>query len=241
MFETADEVLHHDDRGVHEQPEIERSEAHEIRRDAELLHRQGGEEQRQRNDGRHDERRADVAKEEQQHERHEQAALSEVGEDGARGLVDDGALAVERADRHAGGQQWLDVRQASLDASNDLSAVGPFEHDDLARERFATAVARHGAFARHGADGHRGDVAYEDRRAVCSRLEHDAGDVGLVRDTADAPNREALAASFDVPGAEVAVVRGQRAGDIVKASAHTRSDDSDRCRHGTAAPCRPRC
>ncbi len=78
VFETPDEVLHHDDGRVDKESEVERAEAHQIRRDAELLHGQGGKQQRQRDHGRRDERRADVAQEQEEDQGHEQSALRKV-------------------------------------------------------------------------------------------------------------------------------------------------------------------
>jgi hypothetical protein len=50
MFEAADKVFDHDDRGIHDQSEIERAQAHQIGRDAESLHRDERHQQRQRDD-----------------------------------------------------------------------------------------------------------------------------------------------------------------------------------------------
>ena len=74
-LQASHEVLHHDDRGVDEQAEVERAETHEIGGHADLPHRQNGEQQRQRDDGRGDQRRSDVPQEQEQDQRDEQAAF----------------------------------------------------------------------------------------------------------------------------------------------------------------------
>ena len=60
-----------------------------------------------------DQRGADVAQEEEQHDDDQQRALDQVAPYRRRGAVDDVGLIVERHHRHAGRQRSLDLRRCA--------------------------------------------------------------------------------------------------------------------------------
>ena len=141
MTQPSHEILDHHYRRIHDQPEVECAEAHEVGRVAESLHQEKSEEQRERDDGRRDQRRAQVAQEEEQDERDQHASLDEVAEHCARGAVHHLTLVVERLDGDALRHQRLDLPDALLHAPDDLLAIRPLQHHDHSRQCFAPPVA----------------------------------------------------------------------------------------------------
>src|ERR1700694_3861245 len=93
--------------GIDDEAEIERAEAHEIRGQSKLLHRDERGEQSERNDRRRQQRGAQIPKEQEENRDDEQRAFGEVPEDGVRRSRDDLALVIEGANPDAFGEQRL--------------------------------------------------------------------------------------------------------------------------------------
>ena len=210
VAQPAHEILHHHHRRIDDEAEVERAKAHQVRRHAESLHRHEGEEQRQRDHGGRDQRRADVSQEEKQHEHDEQPALEQVLEHRPRRAVHDVALVVERADRHTARKQWLNHDEARLDQVNDFLSVRSLEHHDHPRERFPPRIAGDGSFARHRSHAHGRHVAHVHRCSPGTGAHDDVADVRGVGEPPEATHGQALSPRLDVAGAEVAVIRLQR-------------------------------
>ena len=94
-FEPRDHVLDHHDRAVHDHPEVDGAEAHEVGREPELAHPDEGEQHRERDHARHDERAADLAEQQQEHGDDEEAAFEEVRLHRVRRPPDEVGLVVE--------------------------------------------------------------------------------------------------------------------------------------------------
>ena len=77
-----DDIFDDDDGRVDEKAEINGAEAHEIGGDAEILHADGRVHHRQRNGERDDERRADVAENQEQDDDDQRSAFCEIRGDG---------------------------------------------------------------------------------------------------------------------------------------------------------------
>ena len=65
FMETADAVVHHDHDAVHNDAEVQSAQAHEVSRDARLLHYDEGGEKRQRDGEGRDERGPQVPQEQE--------------------------------------------------------------------------------------------------------------------------------------------------------------------------------
>ncbi len=197
-LQSAHEVLDHHDRRVDEQAEVERSEAHQIRRHAELLHHDEHNEQRQRNDRRRQQGRAEDCEEHEQNQDHERAAFEQVLEYRPRGPIDDLTLVVKRADRDTGRQQCPDLAKTLLDKAHDVASVGAFQHDDHAGHRLSVAITRHGALARHRPRLNVRDVPDVHGRAARASRDHHIGDVRGVSEATEPADAEALASMLQI-------------------------------------------
>ena len=96
-------VFRHHDGAVDDRAEVDRAQAHQVDRDAEQIHPDEAEQQRQRNGERDHQRRTPVAKEDQQDHDHKHGGFDQVAADGRRGRVDHVGLVVEGNDLRACG------------------------------------------------------------------------------------------------------------------------------------------
>ena len=208
--QSPDKVLHHHHRRIDQETEVERPQAHEVGRIAEALHEHEGEEHRQWDDRRDNQRCANIPEEEEEDERDEEPALEQVPEDGACRPVYDGALVVELGDGYPLRQQRSDIFEARFDARHDVLAVCPLEHHDHAGERFAPTVARYRPLAWLSTYADRRHISHVDRRASVAGGDHDVADVGGVAEPAQSAHGEAFAAVLDVPRTEIPVIGGER-------------------------------
>ena len=93
LGQAAQAVLDDDDRAVDDQPEVDRAEAHQVAADPALHHAGRGQQHRERDHERRDQRRAEVAEQQEQHDDDEERALGEVRRDGRdRGVDQLGAV-----------------------------------------------------------------------------------------------------------------------------------------------------
>ena len=204
---APDKVLHHHDGAIDQQTEIDRTERHEVGRDAEQAHADEADEHRQWDDGRDDEGGPHVAQEEEQHDDDEEAAFDEVPRQRGGGAIDDVTLVIELLEAHALRQRVGNLGHARADAVGHLEGVFALQHDDHAGHDLALSVARHRAVARHRRHGDGGDVAEQDG-AACGRLQHDALEIGQPGQQAHAAHRVAFGLVFDEPAAERLVAVG---------------------------------
>ena len=219
VAEPAHEVLHHHHRGIHDQSEVQRAQAHEVGGVPESLHQHEGEQEGQRNHRRDDQRRAQVAEKHEQDEGDEQSAFDEVPEDGVRRSIHHLALVVERSHDDALRQQRLDVLEARLHQAHDFLAVRTLEHHDHAGEGLASAIVRHGPFTRHGADRHLRDVPDVHGHATGPRAHDDVADVGGITEAPESAHREPFTLGLDVARTEVVVIGVECALEIAQRDA----------------------
>ena len=184
-------VVDHHDRRVDEFANRQRDarKRHDVRRHAEVVHRdeRGDDGDRQRDD--RDERRAHVEEEHEDHQRHDDDFLHERVAQGHDRVADEPRSVVGGHDAHAGRKRLLDVGEPLLDAVDHAEGVLAEPHHDDAADDLALAVevgrpaAQVGAHAdardvldaqrrpaRVGADGNRLDVG--DRLQVAASPHH---------------------------------------------------------------------
>ena len=206
-------VVDHDYRAVDDHSEIHRAQAHQVGAHAEQPHSQKGRQQRQRNHRRHQQRGAELAQRQQQHQHDQRAALDQVVANRADRSVDHLGLVIERNQLHALRQRQLQPLDGRLHALDHRLRVLALEHDDHAGERFALAAARDGALPRNRPDADLRHVVHVHRRTALGG-QHDVADLGLAGRPAQTPDRVLLGAMFHEPGPEVGVVLPQTLKDV---------------------------
>jgi hypothetical protein len=107
--EAAQRILDDDDRAIDDQPEIERAQAHQIARDAEPVHARCRHQHGDRDDRGGDERRADIAEQQEQHDDDEQRAFDQVLLDRRDGRIDQLGAVIDRLGEHVGRQRLVDL------------------------------------------------------------------------------------------------------------------------------------
>ena len=88
MADVADAVFDHDDRAIDDHAEVDGAQAEQAGRNAEPEHAAEGEQHRKRNRQGHDQRRAQIAEEGEQHGDDEQAAFEQVFRDRVDHVID---------------------------------------------------------------------------------------------------------------------------------------------------------
>ena len=205
-------VFHHDHGAVDHEPEIDRPEAHQARRDAGGPHEIGGKQHRQRNRQRHDQAGADISQQEEQHADHEQAAFGQIVEHGVERPGDQVRPVVENVEFDPGGQGRADRVQPLLRRRHHPPAVFTADHHHHSCDHLAAAVPRGGALPHQGRDQDIADVADEHGDAPGrTPYDHLLDGVGVRQQ--GLPADEPLLAVFDdvaAAGADVVAFEGRQ-------------------------------
>ena len=157
--------LDDDDGAVHNQPEVDRPQAHQVTGDAEQVHQRHGEHHRQRDHRGHDQPTSQISQKQHQHEHHDQGPFGQIRHDGFDGIVDELFPVEKRADDHAFRQGRPDLFDAILHRRNDFRRIRSLEHHDDARDDFPFAVARRRPVANAVTQLHGRNIADKQRRS----------------------------------------------------------------------------
>ena len=215
--QSAQAVLHDDHRAVHDQPEVERAQAHQVGRGARLHHAGEGHQHGQWNHRRGQQRGADVAEQRKQHHHDQQRAFEQVLLHRGQGLVDQRGAVVDHIDGDARRQAAPGLVELFGDLLRHRAAVLADQHEHRAQHHFL-AVLRGRAGAQLGADAKLRHVADPHRRAAALR-NHDTAQIGQRGRLSGHAQQLLLAVALDVTGATVGIVGPHRAGHVVEADA----------------------
>ena len=210
-------VLHDHHRAVDDDAEVQRPQAHQVGADLVADHAGEGEQHRQRDHQRGDERRADVAEKQEQDRDHQQGALDQILLDGIDRLVHQNCAVVDRLGHYAFGQSAVDLFQALGDGLGDRAAVLADQHEHRAEHHLAAILGR-GAGAQFLADADFGHIADADRDALLT-ADDDVADVFDSGDLTWCANQILLAALFDIASADVGIVALDRADQVLQCQA----------------------
>ena len=149
-------VLHHDDRGIDHQAEIDRADRQQIRRFAAQHHEPDGEGQGERYGHGHDDGAADIAEKCPLQEKNQHYARDHVVQHGAGRDVNQIAAVVDTLDADAGRQDpaAVDLVHLRFDALDRRDAFRAAAHEHDALDDVVDIVVARYAQARHIADGH---------------------------------------------------------------------------------------
>ena len=159
-----EDVLRHDDGGVHEQADSNRkaAERHRVDAHARRFEQRSGQGNRQGHRQRDDQRRAQIAQQRKQHDHHECRSKQHRAPEAAERLRHQGGLVVHDPKRHSLGQRLPDIFNGTANASRDRDGVRAKLFDDARADHFAFE-----AMCNAAPDGRRlahiGHIAEEDR------------------------------------------------------------------------------
>ena len=202
----GDDALDHDDRAVHDDPEVDGAEGHEVARQSERVHQDEREEHREWDGRGHDQPAAEAPQQEQQHEDDEHAALEQVLGDRQDGPIDELGSVVERVDRDPLGQGLLDLQDLGVHLLGDRARVRAQEHHHDPDDRLPATVARDGSLSDHRGELHAPEVLEVDRIAQCVPADDDLLEVLELVDQRLSADEVLLPRVGDVAAAHVAVV-----------------------------------
>ena len=160
-------VLDDDNRTIDDQTEIERAETHQIGRHPPLHHAGQRHQHRERNDCGGNQRRADIAEQQEQHDDYQHRTLDQVLFDCADGPVDKFGPIIKRLGNHARRQRRLDLPQPLRRCLRHHARIFPGEHEYCAEHDFL-AVLGGCAGAQFRPDHNLGHIADADRHTAAS-------------------------------------------------------------------------
>ena len=115
------DVLHHDNRAVDDEAEVNCAETHEISRYTHPIHPDEGREHRQRDDYGDDQASPDIAQEEEKQYRDHDRAFGKIVRDSADRALDEIGAVIVRNHLHPSRQIALDLRKLGFDSGDDGS------------------------------------------------------------------------------------------------------------------------
>ena len=217
VAESPDAVLHDDNRAIHDEAEVERSEAHQVAADFRADHSRDGEQHGKRNDERRDKRGAQIAEQEKQNRHHQHRAFKEINLHRLDGRVDEIGAVIDGAGDDSLWQRLVDLRHLRVDALGNRAAVFADEHEDRSQHGFASVLRRR-AVAEFFAEENIRDIIHVDGNAIAI-ADDDFLNVRNARDLAGAADEILLTVPFDVTRADAGVVVGQRRHQIAEGQA----------------------
>ncbi len=173
--QAADGVLDDHHRAVDDNAEVQRAEAHQVGADFVGEHAGEGEQHRQGNHHRGDQRRPDIAQEQKQHRDHQQRPLKEVLLHRGNGFFDEVGTVVDRHRHHAFGQRAVDVFELFRHGLDTLRLFSPININTVPSTT-SRPFSVGGASAQFTADLDLGHITHANRRAVADG-DDDIGDV----------------------------------------------------------------
>ena len=212
LAEPAHAVLDDDDGAVDDDAEIERAQAQQIAADAPFDHARDGEQHRQRNDTRRDQRGTDVSQEHEQDDDDQERADHEVVADGADRGVDQRGAIVDGLGNHSGREGPVHLLHLRRDTLRHDPAVLAHQHQDGAEHHFLAVFGRR-AGPQFIAEDHVGHRAQVHRRPLV-RADDDASDILDVFHLPRGSDQVLFAAALDVARADVGVVASQRVENV---------------------------
>jgi len=123
--------LHHDDRAVDDDPEVERADTQQAERYAARIHADEGEEQRERDDERGEQGGPGAQQKHEQDADHDEEPGDEDMGDGAQGALDEVGAVVDRDEPNALGQsRGIQLLDGGADTREDFTGVLAAAHQD---------------------------------------------------------------------------------------------------------------
>src|SRR5215475_2045609 len=185
-------VFGHDHSAVHDQPEVDRAETHQVAGDVEEAHEARGDQHRERDHRRGEQRAAPVAEQQDEDEDDDQRALDQVLGYGVDRAVDEFRPVIERDQFDPFRQRPPDLLDALLDARDDVSRVLADEHEGDAGDDLALALGNRRPMPDFSASHDLGHVAHIYGDAVFAGLNYDTGDILHRPDQPDAAQQVLL-------------------------------------------------
>ncbi len=209
--QPAEDALDHDDGGIDDQAEVDRSHRKQIGGLAAYDQDADGHEQRERDGHADDHGAAKVAEKRPLQEEDQPDADDHVVKHGRRRDVDQVLAVVDALDPHAGGQEIarVDPLDLGLHALNGRHALLAAAHQHDALDDIVVVVLAGDAEPRLVGDLDIGDVADDDRHAAGLR-QHGVADFVERADQADAANHGDLGPDVDGAAADIDVAVVQR-------------------------------
>ena len=238
--EMAVDILHHDHGGIHQQAEIQSTQAEQIGALAAHQHEQDGEEEGEGNGRRNHHRATEIAQEQPLDDQDEQHTLDDVLHHRLGGDLHQILAVIDRHDAHARRQHaaGIDPRHLGLHAMDGGQGLLATAHQHGGQHHIIIALMAGHAQARQAAGLHHRDIAQQDGRAAGAAAEHDVVDVIEAANKANALHHGRLRPDIDRARPHGDIARAHRLDhprQIKPEGVHPRQVDDDIIGLGAAA------
>ena len=134
-------VLDDDDGTVDDEAKVQCAQAHQVAGNAQRVHTDCADQQRQRNDQRRDGRRPHVAQQQEQDHHHQQRAFGQIFRHGFDGGHNQLRAVQRRHDHHARRHRLFDLLELVAHRLRHRAAVGAHQHQRTADHSFIAVAA----------------------------------------------------------------------------------------------------
>ena len=190
---------------------------HQIRAEAVPFHHDEGEERRERQDQRDDDRTAHIGEQNDENDQDENRAFFErLGHGVDRLLYQIGAV-IKRNQLDTFRQCFLNRGKLFFDRFDHIATARPFQHQHDSGDGFAFTVRGHRALPQLRADFHLRHITDVNRRVLAASADDDVLDVAHVFHQSEPAHDILLGLMFDEVAARVGVVFFQRLEDLLQA------------------------
>ncbi len=210
-------VFHQDHGAIHDQPEIQGTEAHEIGRDPEALHPQQRRGHGQWNHESREQGGPEVAQKQEQDNHHQERTFHQACLHRPNGTIDKTCPIVDSRECHALRQRWTDIVNRNCRRLGHFAGIGSLEHHHRTQHDLL-ALGGRSACGQLRAPHHASHLGKSNSNAVLVGDHHAgqfAGFGGLTRKT----HQHLLAASFDITCSDIFHVLADRLEKVFKGHA----------------------
>ena len=182
LRQAMHDVFSHDDRTIHDDAKVHRTQAEQIGRYPHDFQAHEGRQQRQRDDHHHRQAGAHIGQKQIQHQGHQQGAFDQIFEHREQRFFHQPCAVIKRHHLNPGRQSFVvEVGDFFLHLFQHHAGVFALAHDDNAGDHIVIAVLPHGAQARHRAHHHSGHVTDQNRCAAPVAHHNAANVIGLAQ------------------------------------------------------------
>src|SRR5690606_29335119 len=135
--------FHDNHSSIHNQSEIQGSQAHQVTTHTKGVHQDYRQQHRQWNDRSYEQSCPKIAQKQHQHKNHDQSPLQQVSGYGTDGIVYHFGTVQKSINHNTFGQRFLDLGNAFFDVFDDFVAVFAFQHHHYRSRYFLFAIIRH--------------------------------------------------------------------------------------------------
>ena len=157
--QMMESCLHNNDGTVHNQPEIDGTQRHQVSGNAKQVHHTESKQHGQRNDGRHNQTRSEISKDQDKDENHDQCTFEQVVFDSGNGPFHQIRTIQINGYLQTFGKHFFHFFHPGTDGTAHFTGIFTLEHQHNSTDTFAFAVDRQSPEPNGMSESHGGHIA----------------------------------------------------------------------------------